>query len=90
MPAWMRTVLLVGALTVLYLVVLSTGPGRSFFQLEPLAYQIVITLGVLAAAWTWAVLHIHRTRIVQRAIDRLIPLAPSRGQLPRILGRSRP
>jgi hypothetical protein len=84
----MRTVLLVGALPILGLVVLSTGPGRSFFQLEPLAYPIVITLGVIAATWTWAMSHIHRTRIVQRAIDELIPLAPSRGQLRRIPHRS--
>jgi hypothetical protein len=66
----------------------ATGPGRSFFQLEPLAYQIVITLGVIAAAWTWAEFHIHHTRIVQRALDKLIPLALSRGQLPRMPHRS--
>ena len=72
MPAWMRTAILVGALTITYLVILSTGPGRSFFQLSPLTVEIVLTLLVIAAAWTWALLHIHRTRVVQRAIDRLI------------------
>ena len=72
MPAWMRTVLLVGTLAIAYLIVLSTGPGRAFFQLEPLPVEIVITLGAIAGAWTWAVLLIHRTRIVQRAIDLLI------------------
>jgi cation-transporting P-type ATPase E len=72
MPAWMRTVLLVGAMTIAYLVVLSTEVGRSFFQLAPLPVEIVVTLLVTAGAWTWAVLHIHRTRIVQRGIDVLI------------------
>ncbi len=72
MPAWMRTVLLVGALAVGYLAVLSTATGRAFFQLEPLPAEIVLILGVLAAIWTWAVVHIHRTRIVQRAIDILL------------------
>jgi cation-transporting ATPase E len=72
MPAWVRTAILVGGLTIAYLVVLSTGPGRSFFQLSPLPVEIVSTLVVIAGAWTWAVLHIHRTRVVQRAIDRLI------------------
>ena len=72
MPAWMRTVLLVGSLAAGYLVVLSTGPGRDFFQLEPLPTETVLTLVVLAGFWTWAVVHIHRTRIVQRAIDVLI------------------
>ena len=86
MPAWMRTVVLVGALTIAYLVILSTGPGRAFFQLSPLPVEIVATLGVIAGAWTWAVLHIHRTRVVQRGIDQLIagwrtirPLRPSAG-----------
>jgi hypothetical protein len=85
MPAWMRTTLLVAALSIAYLVILSTGPGRAFFQLEPLPVEIVITLGVIAGAWTWALLHIHRTRIVQRGIDLLIaawrairPLRPLR------------
>jgi hypothetical protein len=68
----MRTVLLVGGLAVAYLIVLSTDPGRAFFQLEPLPVEIVITLGAIAGVWTWAVLLIHRTRIVQRAIDLLI------------------
>jgi cation-transporting ATPase E len=72
MPAWMRTVVLVGALAIAYLVILSTDPGRAFFQLSPLPIEIVATLGVIAGAWTWAVLHIHRTRIVQRGIDQLI------------------
>ena len=36
MPAWVRTTILVGAMTLAYLVVLSTGPGRTFFQLAPL------------------------------------------------------
>jgi hypothetical protein len=51
---------------------LSTEPGRSFFQLSPLPFDIVVTLVVIAAVWTWAVLHIHRTRVVQRGIDVLI------------------
>jgi cation-transporting ATPase E len=72
MPAWMRTVILVGVLTIAYLVVLSTEGGRSFFQLSPLPFEIVASLIVIAGAWTWAVLHIHRTRVVQRAIDLLI------------------
>ena len=86
MPAWMRTVVLVGALTIAYVVILSTGQGRAFFQLSPLPVEIVATLGVIAGAWTWAVLHIHRTRVVQRGIDQLIagwriirPLGPSVG-----------
>jgi cation-transporting P-type ATPase E len=72
MPAWMRTVILVAALGGAYLVVLATGPGRAFFQLSALPVEIVVTLVVLAAAWSAAVLLIHRTRIVGRAIDRLI------------------
>jgi cation-transporting ATPase E len=72
MPAWMRTVLLVVGMTIAYVVVLSTEPGRSFFQLSPLPFDIVVTLVVIAAVWTWAVLHIHRTRVVQRGIDVLI------------------
>jgi cation-transporting ATPase E len=72
MPAWMRTVVLVGALTLAYLAVLATGPGRAFFQLSPLPFEIVATLGAIAGFWTWAVLHIHRTRIVQRGIDLVI------------------
>jgi cation-transporting ATPase E len=70
MPAWARTLLLVGSLIVGYLVVLSTEVGRSFFQLRPLPAEIVATLVVLAAAWTLAVVFIHRTAIVQRGIDR--------------------
>jgi hypothetical protein len=72
MPAWMRTAILVGTLVVAYLVILSTGPGRAFFQLSPLPVEIVATLVAIAAAWTWAVIHIHRTRVVQRGIDLLI------------------
>jgi uncharacterized membrane protein YgdD (TMEM256/DUF423 family) len=72
MPAWMRTVVLVGTLTFAYLAILATGPGRAFFQLSPLPFEFVATLGAIAAFWTWAVLHIHRTRIVQRGIDLLI------------------
>ena len=56
----------------LYLVVLSTTPGRSFFQLAPLPWEIVATLLVIAATWTAAVIAIHHTRIVQRGIDVLI------------------
>jgi len=72
MPAWVRTVLLVGVLALVYVVVLSTEVGRSFFQLAPLPAEIVLSLAVLAGLWTWAVLHIHRTRVVQRGIDFLI------------------
>ncbi len=72
MPAWMRTVLLVGALTAGYVAVLSTANGRAFFQLQPLPAEIVAILGLLAATWTWAVVHIHRTRVVQHGIDILI------------------
>jgi cation-transporting ATPase E len=72
MPAWARTGLLVGALAIAYLAVLATDGGRSFFQLHTLPVEIVVTLGVTAIAWTGAVLMIHRTRIVQRAIDVLI------------------
>jgi cation-transporting ATPase E len=78
MPAWMRTVLLVGALTAGYLVVLSTATGRAFFQLESLPAEIVAILGLLAGTWTWAVVHIHRTRVVQHGIDRLIAVTPSK------------
>jgi hypothetical protein len=72
MPAWVRTILLIGGLAVGYVVVLSTEAGRGFFQLAPLPAEIVLSLAVLAGVWTWAVLHIHRTRIVQRGIDLLI------------------
>jgi hypothetical protein len=51
---------------------LSTTPGRSFFQLAPLPWEIVTTLMVIAATWTAAVIAIHHTRIVQRGIDVLI------------------
>jgi len=72
MPAWARTVLQVGGLAVGCVVVLSAEVGRGFFQLAPLPAEIVLTLAVIAGAWTSAVLHIHRTRIAQRAIDLLI------------------
>jgi cation-transporting ATPase E len=72
MPAWVRTLLLVSTMTVAYLVILSAAPGRSFFDLAPLPAEIVVVLGVLAAVWTWAVFHVHRTRVVQRGIDLLI------------------
>jgi cation-transporting P-type ATPase E len=72
MPAWMRTVVLVGAMTLAYLAILSTSAGRTFFQLSPLPVEIVATLGAIAGLWTWAVVHIHRTRIVQRGIDVLV------------------
>jgi cation-transporting ATPase E len=72
MPAWVRTGLLVGGLSLAYLVVLSTEAGRGFFQLAALPAEIVVILAAIAGTWTWAVLHIHRTRIVQRAIDLLI------------------
>jgi cation-transporting P-type ATPase E len=72
MPAWMRTSLLVGGLAVAYLVVLATEPGRAFFQLAPLSAEIVATLLAISAMWTWAVLLIHRTKIVQRWIDLLL------------------
>jgi hypothetical protein len=68
----MRTALLVGVLAAGYLLVLSTAAGRAFFQLEPLPVEIVAILGVLAGTWTWAVVHIHRTRVVQGGIDILI------------------
>ena len=61
-----------GGLALAYLVVLSAEAGRWFFQLAALPAEIVVTLAVIAGVWTWAVLHIHRTRIVQRAIDVLI------------------
>jgi hypothetical protein len=72
MPAWMRTTILVGSMTLAYLVVLSTDQGRSFFQLAPLPLEIVATLLVIAAVWTAAVLQVQRTRVVQRFIDWLI------------------
>ena len=52
---------------------LSSPQGRAFFQLEPLPAEIVVTLGVIAGAWTLAVVLIHHTRIVQRGIDRAVP-----------------
>jgi hypothetical protein len=83
MPAWMRTVILVTAMTAAYLIVLAAPVGRAFFQLEPLPAEIVVTLGVIAGAWTLAVILIHHTRIVQRGIDQLfrfgnisVPAAP--------------
>lgn len=72
MPAWTRTTLLVASLCGAYLAVLATELGRSFFQLAPLPWEIVATLLVIATAWTGAAIGIHRTRIVQRAIDMVI------------------
>jgi cation-transporting ATPase E len=72
MPAWTRTVILVGALVIAYLAALFTDLGRGFFQLEVLPLEIVLSLALIAAAWTWAVMRIHRTRIVGRLEDRLI------------------
>ena len=73
MPAWARTVLLVGGLALAYLVVLSAEAGRGFFQLAALPCgDRRHARASSPATWTWAVLHIHRTRIVQRAIDVLI------------------
>jgi cation-transporting ATPase E len=83
MPAWLRTSVLIGALMLAYLVVLSTGPGRSFFQLAPLPWEIVASLIAIAAAWTGAVIGIHRTRIVQRGIDVLIEAWRSIRPLPK-------
>jgi hypothetical protein len=60
--------------------VLSTGAARSFFQLTTLPWEIVATLVVLAVAWTGAVIGIHRTRIVQRAIDAAIEAWRRRGR----------
>ncbi|MFL5751073.1 MAG: HAD-IC family P-type ATPase [Chloroflexota bacterium] len=72
MPAWVRVAGLVASMVGLYLVALSTTPGRSFFQLAPLPWEIVVTLLVIAGTWTAAVIAIHQTRIVQRGIDLLI------------------
>ena len=69
MPAQVRTLILIGSLVAAYLVVLATEPGRSFFQLTPLPWEIVVSLLAIAAAWTGAVVVIHQTRVVQRAID---------------------
>jgi cation-transporting P-type ATPase E len=74
MPASVRTVVLIGSMCVAYFVVLATPQGRGFFQLEALPIELVVTLSLIAAAWTAAVVLIHRTRIVQRAIDALIAL----------------
>jgi cation-transporting ATPase E len=72
MPARVRTALLVGSLVGAYLVVLATEPGRAVFQLTPLPWEVVASLLAIAAAWTAAVIGIHRTGIVQHGIDRLI------------------
>jgi cation-transporting ATPase E len=72
MPAWVRTALLVVCLVGAYLAVLATELGRAVFQLTPLPWEIVASLLATAAAWTAAVIGIHRTRIVQHAIDLLI------------------
>jgi cation-transporting P-type ATPase E len=72
MPAEVRTAILIGVLVAAYLAVLSTELGRSFFQLAALPWEIVASLVAIAAAWTAAVIGIHKTRIVQRGIDVLI------------------
>jgi cation-transporting ATPase E len=71
-PGWLRTAALVAAMAALYLLVLATGPGRAFYELEPLPWQIVAVLVFVATAWTVAVLLVHHTLIVQRGIDRLL------------------
>jgi cation-transporting P-type ATPase E len=72
MSARSRTALLVGGLIAADLVVLSTPFGRSFFQLAPLPWDIVASLIAIAAAWTGAAIGIHRTRLIQRPLDRLL------------------
>ena len=49
MPAWMRTVILVGALTITSLVILSTGPGRALFQLSHCPPRWCTLLAIAAA-----------------------------------------
>jgi hypothetical protein len=71
-PGWLRTAALVAAMAALYLIVLATAPGRGFYELEPLPWQIVAVLVFVATAWTVAVLLVHHTLIVQRGIDRLL------------------
>lgn len=71
-PGWLRTAGLVAAMAVVYLIVLATAPGRGFYELEPLPWQIVAVLVFIATAWTVAVLLVHHTLIVQRGIDRLL------------------
>jgi cation-transporting P-type ATPase E len=72
MPAWGRTLLLIVVMVGAYLAVLWSDVGRSFFELHPLPADTVAILGLVAAAWTLAVLLIRRTGFVQRAIDQLI------------------
>ncbi|HEX2755384.1 MAG TPA: HAD-IC family P-type ATPase [Candidatus Limnocylindrales bacterium] len=72
MPARVRTALLVGGLVVAYLAVLATDAGRDIFQLSALPIGIHLSLGLIALAWTGAVVRIHRTRIVARVNDRLV------------------
>jgi cation-transporting ATPase E len=72
MPAEVRTAVLVGTLVAAYLAVLATEPGRAFFQLAPLPWEIVASLVAIAIAWTAAVIGIHKTRVVQRGIDVVI------------------
>jgi hypothetical protein len=72
MPAEVRTAVLVGTLVAAYLAVLATEPGRAFFQLTPLPWEIVASLVAIAIAWTAAVIGIHKTRVVQRGIDVVI------------------
>jgi len=69
MPGWARTLILLVVMAVAFLVALSTEAGRSCCQLAPMPWELVVTLGAIAAFWTWAVVHIHRTRVVQRGID---------------------
>jgi cation-transporting ATPase E len=71
-PAWIKTALLVTALTLAFLVVLSTDAGRTFFELRPLPVEIVVGLGASSVAWASTVLLIHRTTIVQRGIEAVI------------------
>ena len=62
MPAEVRTAILVAVLVAAYLAVLATEPGRAFFQLAPLPWEIVASLIAIAIAWTAAVIGIHKTR----------------------------
>jgi cation-transporting ATPase E len=72
LPPWGRTGLLMGAMAVVYVVILSVPFGRDFFELEPLPAPLVLGLGLIAAVWTMVVLLIRRNGIVQRIIDRLL------------------
>jgi cation-transporting P-type ATPase E len=72
LPRWSRTLLLIGAMAIVYLVVLALPIGRAFFELEPLVPGLVAALGFVAIAWTVIVLLVRRTGVVQRGIDRLL------------------